>query len=667
MTGPRLLALLVVLLGGWLGLFELYDYDVGLARATGEWIVEHGAVPHLNVMSTLHADHPFVDDKWLFHVLAHGVIDGFGWTAAVVLRMLLLAGLAFLLLPAREVRARAPGVAALVAVVALVAMSERFAFRPELFTMLFLAAFGRLLMRAEPPAGREVVLLVALQIAWTNLHGYWVLGPIVAAATGVGAAFDALSRRAAIPWPRLALPFLLLGAAFVNPYGLALVRSPVDILADLEQNLGVYQETIVEFVPTFADHAVLPYDLVAYRALLGAGVVGLLLARRRVRLVELLPVLAFFVMSLKLRRNIAPFAVVAAPIVARWLVDGLPDAWRSLAGRGAVAGVVPLAALIGFGHFTDAMPIHDRLDKRFGWGRAGDVLPLDEIRFIRSHAPPGTVFVSFTWGSTFTGEAFPEQTPFIDGNTAGYDAATLQRYADAVRGRLDPERLHVEDGVSWFLLKPGHALVATLLADPRWVPLRLGTRAIVIARRDTLPERLVADDLREADGRLGSGGETTPSTFDRRTFPWAELNRARVLSWLERFEEAEAECLAATEVAPELFEPWHELGVARLAAGRRRFAVEAFDRALELASGAILVLSDRALALWQMKRYDEAERDLAAAIARRPDDAILWFRRALVAKDDNRVRDARVYVARALDCDPELEPAQALRERIGGG
>ncbi|MFG0316526.1 MAG: hypothetical protein ACF8XB_04575, partial [Planctomycetota bacterium JB042] len=217
-------------LGAFLGLFELYDYDVGLARATGEWIVEHGAVPRVNVMSELNAEFPFVDDKWLFHVLAHAVIDGLGWTAAVLLRMALLGGLALLLLPRREVLGRAPGVASAVAVVALVTAAERFAFRPELFTMLFLAVFGRALVRPAPPRAREVTLLLLLQVAWTNLHGYWVLGPILAGAAAAGAAVDALLRREPPPWARLLLPAALVAAAFLNPYGLGLVRAPVDIL-----------------------------------------------------------------------------------------------------------------------------------------------------------------------------------------------------------------------------------------------------------------------------------------------------------------------------------------------------------------------------------------------------------------------------------------------------
>ena len=93
-VASRLASLLVVLTAAWLGLFELSDYDLGLARATGAWIVEHAAVPVTNVMSSIHADRPFVDDKWLFHVFAYGVVDGLGWTAAGVLRCLLLALLA---------------------------------------------------------------------------------------------------------------------------------------------------------------------------------------------------------------------------------------------------------------------------------------------------------------------------------------------------------------------------------------------------------------------------------------------------------------------------------------------------------------------------------------------------------------------------------------------
>jgi hypothetical protein len=84
---PCLLLLLAVLAAGW---FAVHDFDIGLHARTGQWIVEQGRVPTVNVMSRLHADHPTVDDKWGFQVLAHLLLDGAGPDACIAARMLLL-------------------------------------------------------------------------------------------------------------------------------------------------------------------------------------------------------------------------------------------------------------------------------------------------------------------------------------------------------------------------------------------------------------------------------------------------------------------------------------------------------------------------------------------------------------------------------------------------
>jgi hypothetical protein len=104
------------------------------------------------------------------------------------------------------------------------------------------------------------------------------------------------------------------------------VLSPVAILGDLRAHFDVFSRTIVEFVPTFAHQAVLPSDLAAYRALLVLLLAALAIANRRVRAVELVPLAVLFAMSLEIRRNVAPFAVVAAPLAATWLARGIA-AW----------------------------------------------------------------------------------------------------------------------------------------------------------------------------------------------------------------------------------------------------------------------------------------------------------------------------------------------------
>lgn len=542
----------VVLLAALFGAFDLFDYDLGLARATGRWIVEHRAVPTTNVFSAVNAGHPFVDDKWLFHVLAFAVVDGVGETAAVLLRMALLALLWWTMLRG-ALREGRGAVAALVGLVALVAASERFWFRPELFSLLFVAAFAVPLLAPRRLHGAEIATLLGLQVLWTNLHGYFVLGPILAAAAAAGAWIDGRMRRApdSGAGQRLVLVIGLVAASFVNPYGWKLVASPVAILLELRAHAELFRSSIVEFVPPFGDHERLSSDLIAYRVLLALVALAAASSWRTMPVRKALPLLALLLMSLQMRRNMAAFAVVAAPIVADALA---PLASGRIARRAIAAAAIAGVALFAFLHVTNQLAVFDRQDKRFAFRRLAEAAPLPAIAFVKANLPADGLFNSFSFGSTFVGEAWPERKPFIDGNTAGYDPAFLQEYVDAVTGKTEPDALVAKWNLRFFLIKPGHPLTGKLLAQrDRYVPLFLDARAVVIAVKDRVdPDLCRRFDLRP---KLRSGAFTPIAITPRTTllqaeYPHAELSRAFIEAALGLREDAERSCEAALRANP---------------------------------------------------------------------------------------------------------------------
>ena len=88
--GASWLLLLAVLAAG---LFSVHNLDIHLHAELGEWIVDHGTVPSTNVLSELHADHPTVQDKWGFAMLAYGLLDGLGPWAVILARLAILIAL----------------------------------------------------------------------------------------------------------------------------------------------------------------------------------------------------------------------------------------------------------------------------------------------------------------------------------------------------------------------------------------------------------------------------------------------------------------------------------------------------------------------------------------------------------------------------------------------
>jgi tetratricopeptide (TPR) repeat protein len=669
----RIFAVLIVAVtAAGAGAFCLFDYDLGLARATGRWILENGGVPRTNVFSAIHEQFPFVDDKWLFHVIAYLVVDGISATVGVLLRVALLVATFALLLPRRDARPLEQACGALFCVLAIATAHERFAFRPELITFLCLAVLARRLRDPTPLSRGDWFGLLAMQWVWTQSHGYFVLGPILAGAVGAGALLDAKLGRGA-PFDRarwreaLLLPLGLALIGVANPYGVDLLLSPVRILADLRGHEATFKATIVEFVPPFAYFDRTPSDLVAFRVLLGATALALLLAVRRVRLRDLLPLAALFVMALDLRRNTAPFSIVAAPLAAAWLARSIPARAERWCSRALFSAAGLAGGVLVFLFATDRIHVHDRLDRTRGFGESTSAHPDAEIEFLRAQLEPGPIFNSFTFGSYFVGRAFPAWRPFLDGNTAGYPPEFLTKYVAAVRGELEPWDLVTEYGFVAFLVRPGHALTRQLLADSRFAPLFLGRHAVVIVVKERAPSDLVArHDLR---GALQRGDfvpvATTPEpTFWRATFPVAELNRARLEYALDLKERAEATLVATLERSPawsaDAFELWHLLGLVRLARGARSGALEALDRAHEIASGSAEIEADRAIVLAALTQHDAARAALEHAIELRGEDFDLAERSSQLAFARRDLDGARSALRRAL----ELAPNAAARDRI---
>lgn len=527
-------AVALLLFAGIAGWFEVHNLDLPLHARTGEWIVEHGRVPTTNVISHLHDDHPMVADKWLFQVVAHGLVDGLGVDAVLVARLVLVLALAGA--TALLARARGAGSAALLAfgVVGLVAARSRLFFRPDLVSLVFVVVTAWALLGAR----RRAVpwWLVALQVVWVNVHGYFTLGPLVTFAVAAGhLAGGADDRRRAL---RLAgLGALLVAACFVNPSGWRGAYHPVAILDDLSRHYEFYTSAIVEFLPTFADDPRAPYDRLAFFVLLPAAALALVAdVVRRPRAPDAWGALAVAVllgvMSTSLRRNMAPFAVVVAPLAAGATTRVLAAAPDALRRAGAAAAVV-LAALAALGEVSDHTSIHDGLDRRWGWGRSRLAYPDGGVAFIAEHLPDRrTVFTSFSFGSSFTGARFPDQAAATDGNTHGYPTSYLRDVTAAI-AQSEPgafERLVARDGHEVALLGAATPLSVALLADPDWTLVFLGRRDAVYVRDDAVdPAWLAAHDVEAvlADGRLPERLGTPAGAFGWSAYrPLVEFDQA---------------------------------------------------------------------------------------------------------------------------------------------
>lgn len=319
---------------GWEGL--LADADIGWHIRTGEWVVDHHAVPHQDLYSFSKAGAPWYAWEWGSDVIYGSLHRIAGLKGVVLLAGVLISLFAWTLLRRMVGRGVHLFWAMIISLLGVGAASIHFLARPHLFTLLFLslAVWMIEIDRAEPSekSAKRLWLLVPLTVVWTNLHGGFLALIAVLGLTAVGIAVEAFLRRGefrdAVRYAALAASCA--AASLINPYGYQLhVHVAQYLRSDWIRN------TIQEFQsPTFRSENVLQFE-----ALMVIGLIATGLLWRRGQVVEGLWIVYFAHMSLGSVRHVPIFVTVCAITIAAE-VSGWWRSWTAGAKKSSLPGIV---------------------------------------------------------------------------------------------------------------------------------------------------------------------------------------------------------------------------------------------------------------------------------------------------------------------------------------
>lgn len=313
------LATLVLLLVVFLSLFPLRNTDFWLHLAGGRALVNGPLSPSSDPFSYTAASSYWVNHSWLSDILLYGAYQALGGPVLIVLKALLLAALAAVMMAVRR-RELGLWVPAVCTALALLPMSGRFHLQPIVLSLTLLGLTFFLLTRAEvtdrEPA-RLLWFLPPLFALWVNLDPWFFVGLLAVALYLIG---QILAQRGR--WRLLALVFLVsLAACLLNPFTYQAFRLPTELTMahlvsqfqsdDLFRYLGqsAWQtEYLRQSITTIAGAAFWP--------LVGLGLVSFLLNAASWRWGRTLVWLGFLGLAVYHVRAIPFFAVVAGPITA---------------------------------------------------------------------------------------------------------------------------------------------------------------------------------------------------------------------------------------------------------------------------------------------------------------------------------------------------------------
>jgi hypothetical protein len=455
---------------GWQGL--LVDGDVGWHIRTGEYILDHHAVPHHDLYSFSKPNAAWYAWEWLTDV-----IDGSLFRLAGLKGIVLLAGVVIALFSTTLIRRMVWRgthlfIAMVIALMAVGAASIHFLARPHIFTMLLLSISVWLIEADRKAPSHRIWLLVPITIVWTNLHGGVLALLAVLGLTAAGMAVESWmshggwrgALRGASRYATLAAACA--GATLVNPYGYGLHTHIIEYLRS-----DWIRSVIQEFQsPSFRNENMLQFEALM---LVGLMVAGLLLKRRHI--VEPLWIVFFAYMSLSSVRHVPLFATVVAPVIAAEIAEWWKT-WTADAGKGSIAKIVNSMAadsLAGFRR-SSAWPAIVvvaliLIQHPIPWPTdfPAEIFPVQMTHEHASEILHSRLMTTDQWADflIFTN---PQQKVFVDGRSDFYGPEVGNQYIHMMNGQWDWQQIMTKYAFDAALLPVESSLTQLLKLSPDW-------------------------------------------------------------------------------------------------------------------------------------------------------------------------------------------------------
>jgi hypothetical protein len=388
------------------------DPDIWWHLRTGQLILQHHALPHVDSFSVGNAGKPYATYSWLFELLVAKLFQRFNLVGLVAYSagMVLAIGIA-----SRHLVKRLQSDFSFVAMLSFVAcfsLSRLFTPRPWLFTILFFVLELDILMHARRTGKkRELLWLPIIFALWANIHIQFIDGLVV---LGIALGEAIVSRwnigvptRLKASWLWAALGASVLGT-LVNPFGWHIYRIAYDLAAQPGVLNKITELEALHF-RIFQDFLMLFLTLAAAVAL-GWG--------RRFRV---------FV-SFRSQRDIWVMAFVAILILASTVVGRAEPPVRMPRFASIVSAA--LAALLVFGGFHVWHVNNALLDKEMV-----ENLPVRAVQEIQAKGYSGPLYNEFDWGGYLI---YALRMPVsIDGRAAFYGDKAIDRSNDTWTGQPD--------------------------------------------------------------------------------------------------------------------------------------------------------------------------------------------------------------------------------------
>jgi len=616
---------------------DIRTFDYWWHLRTGDLIAATGEVPKVDIFTYTVPGNRWIDIHWLHQLGLHALYALGGHAAVVVGKGVVMCALLGILAGAGG-RWRRPLISVVPLALMLLVSADRIMPRPELPTFLCLAGVLVLLDRYQRKPDAWVYAVIPIQMIWVNVHGLFAVGIAVCGIHLVAEAIRPLIspehslRRDRVITLAIVTALAAL-ASLANPNGLDGALYPVQQLGMIgpPEERGIFGSVIAELTPPLAGETPFlgPMGWL-FGALAALSFAAMVLNWRRIAGSDPLIWVAFLYLALSAQRNVALFAIAAAPIATRnlneWLdARSFPGARHlGVAWRWAATALVSAALLVcSVGAVNGELYLRGGLARHFGFGVMDVFYPRGAAEWIARERPPGPILHHMADGGYLIWRLYPDYPVMVDGRLEvfGPDRFIELQVPGLARFRALDEEYHFGTVLIHYSLIPSADLIWWLYLNTNWQLSYLDDVAVVFTR---VPEGAPPGDSVDLDAPDvfppldGEGAVDRMQRFARTNF-WMSMHRwKRALAlWeetRERYPDLEQgpiihamlldrngfsaaseailrELLAERPDDPELLA---NVGDLRLAAGDLDAARELYESALTLDPNSVHALTRRA-------------------------------------------------------------------------
>ncbi len=444
----------------------LSTVDLAYLVRTGELMLGSGTLVTTDPFTFSAAGQPWLNQQWGAELVLSAVFRVGGWPALALLRAILVGSIFWLVLRACRRAGAEPRTAAWLTLASFLVAAPALGLRAQLFGMLLFALVVALLGERDRSTG-AVWLTVPIVIVWANVHGSFVLGPLL---VGFIALEDLVAHRGR--WRQvLAIAVVAAIATLVNPFGTGVWG----YLLSLGSNPLVTQ-LITEWLPPS------PRSVDGLLFFGSAGAVAVLMARgrRAVPWTSLLWLGGLFALGLWTARGIAWWAL-GAPVTAAVLVPKWP-ATRQAPRRAPLNGVLAAAlAIVIIG--LAALPWTATSSRLGSGGLLRDAPEGVTLALVERATPADRIFAYQPWGSWLE-FAVPAAPVFVDSRVEAIPPEAWADYVAVSAGRADWASILERLDVTIVAVSAQQPTLAELLAaDPVWSKVQSDHEGAVFVRR----------------------------------------------------------------------------------------------------------------------------------------------------------------------------------------